>query len=327
MTVIVTGAAGFIGFHVCNAFIARGENVVGIDNLNSYYSVELKKARLEMLGSHRNFRFEYLDLSDAAATAEAFATVKDTSTIIHLAAQAGVRYSFENPLAYVSSNLVGQVTVLEAARRLVGLRHVVYASSSSVYGGNAKLPFSIDDDVGQPLSLYAATKRADELITYSYASMHGLAATGMRFFSVYGPWGRPDMAAYLFADAIVAGRPIRIFNGGKMDRDFTYIDDIVAGIVAAADRIPAPDNRGTRHVVYNLGNSRSEPLLRFIQVVEQALGREAKKQLEPMQKGDVQATVADIEATRRDLGFAPSTTIDVGVPRFIDWYKSYHGIS
>jgi UDP-glucuronate 4-epimerase len=326
MTVIVTGAAGFIGFHVCNALIARGENVVGIDNLNSYYSVALKKRRLEMLGGHNNFRFEHLELSDAAATAEAFAKVADASTIVHLAAQAGVRYSFENPLAYVNSNLVGQVTVLEAARRLPGLQHVVYASSSSVYGGNTKLPFSIDDEVDQPLSLYAATKRADELITYSYASMHGLAATGLRFFSVYGPWGRPDMAAYLFADAIVAGKPIRVFNGGQMERDFTYIDDIVGGILAAADRPAAPNSRGTRHAVYNLGNNHSVSLLRFIEVIEQSLGLQASKLLEPMQQGDVRATIADIEASRRDLGFAPTITIDVGVPRFIDWYKSYHGL-
>jgi UDP-glucuronate 4-epimerase len=326
MTVIVTGAAGFIGFHVCNTLLTRGEAVLGVDSLNDYYSVALKTARVEQLKGHKHFRFEHLDLSDVAATSAAFASQGDTSAVIHLAAQAGVRYSFENPLSYVNSNLIGHVSVLEAARRLPKLQHLVYASSSSVYGGNTKLPFSIDDPVERPISLYAATKRADELISYSYASMHGLPSTGLRFFTVYGPWGRPDMAAYLFADAIVAGRPIRVFNGGQMQRDFTYIDDIVGGILATRDTLPKPDEVGTRHAVYNLGNNRSESLLRFIEVIEQALGRKAEKILEPMQKGDVRATVADIEASRRDLGFSPSTTIDVGIPRFIDWYKTYNDL-
>jgi UDP-glucuronate 4-epimerase len=327
MTVIVTGAAGFIGFHVCNALLAQGENVVGIDNVNPYYSVSLKEARIQQLKNFNAFRFEHLDLSDPAATSIAFAAQRDISTVVHLAAQAGVRHSFESPLSYVNSNLVGHVTVLEGARRLPKLEHLVYASSSSVYGGNTKLPFSIDDDVSQPISLYAATKRADELISYSYASMHGLPSTGLRFFSVYGPWGRPDMAAYLFADAIVAGKPIRVFNGGKMERDFTYIDDIVVGILAARSRPPKPDASGVRHAVYNLGNNRSESLLRFIELLEQALDRRAEKLLEPMQKGDVRATVADIDASRKDLGFVPSTTIDVGIPRFVEWYKTYHGLN
>jgi len=327
MTVIVTGAAGFIGFHVCSALLARGETVVGIDSLNSYYSVALKLARLDRLKESGNFRFEQLDLSDEVATSDVFAKSGDATHIIHLAAQAGVRYSFENPLSYLSANLAGHMMVLEAARRLPRLEHLVYASSSSVYGGNTKLPFSVDDDVSRPISLYAATKRADELISYSYASMHGLPSTGLRFFTVYGPWGRPDMAAYLFADAIVAGKPIRVFNNGQMQRDFTYIDDIVSGILAASERAALPDASGVRHAVYNLGNNRSESLLRFIEIIEHALGRKAEMKFEPMQKGDVEATFADIEASRRDLGFAPSTPIESGIPRFIEWYKMYHGLA
>lgn len=327
MTVIVTGAAGFIGFHVSAALLAQGENVIGIDSLNDYYPVALKQARLDQLKPFKNFQFNRLDLSDASATADLFAKHGDTTHIIHLAAQAGVRYSFENPLSYLSSNLAGHMMVLEAARRLPKLEHLVYASSSSVYGGNTKQPFSIDDDVSRPISLYAATKRADELITYSYASMHGLPATGLRFFTVYGPWGRPDMAAYLFTDAIVAGRPIRVFNNGQMQRDFTYIDDIVSGVLAASRRTAPPDSLGVRHAIYNLGNHRAEPLLRFIEVIEQALGRKAEMKFEPMQKGDVVATYADIEASRRDLGFAPTTPIETGIPRFIEWYKTYHGLA
>jgi UDP-glucuronate 4-epimerase len=252
---------------------------------------------------------------------------EEITGIIHLAAQAGVRYSLENPYAYADANVMGQVVMLEAARSLGRLDHFVYASSSSVYGANTKLPFSIDDPVDHPVSLYAATKRAGELITYSFSHIHKLPSTGLRFFTVYGPWGRPDMAAYLFCDAIMASRPIRVFNEGRMERDFTYIDDIVAGVIAALDRPAAPDERGVPTRLYNLGNHRSESLLHFISVIEDALGRKAEKSLEPMQAGDVPATYADISATRRELGFDPATPIEVGIPRFVAWYKAYHGIA
>jgi UDP-glucuronate 4-epimerase len=330
MTILITGAAGFIGSHVAQALLARGDQVVGIDNLNDYYSVALKRARLEQLEGKPGFRFIKADVSDKASIAQVLAQVKaggeDITGIVHLAAQAGVRYSLENPYAYADANVMGQVVMLEAARSLDRLNHFVYASSSSVYGSNTKLPFSIDDPVDHPVSLYAATKRAGELITHSFSHIHKLPATGLRFFTVYGPWGRPDMAAYLFCDAIMAGRPIRVFNEGRMERDFTYIDDIVAGVVAALDRPATPDERGVPVRLYNLGNHRSENLLHFISVIEDALGRKAEKSLEPMQAGDVPATYADIAATRRDLGFDPATPIEVGIPRFVAWYKAYHGI-
>lgn len=330
MTILITGAAGFIGSHVAQTLLARGDQVVGIDNLNDYYSVALKRARLEQLEGKSGFRFIQADVADKASIGGVLAHVKaggeKITGIVHLAAQAGVRYSLENPYAYADANVMGQVVMLEAARSLDGLDHFVYASSSSVYGSNTKLPFSIDDPVDHPVSLYAATKRAGELITHSFSHIHKLPATGLRFFTVYGPWGRPDMAAYLFCDAIMAGRPIRVFNEGRMERDFTYIDDIVAGVVAALDRPASPDERGVPVRLYNLGNHRSESLLHFISVIEAALGRQADKQLEPMQAGDVPATYADIAATRRDLGFDPATPIEVGIPRFVAWYKAYHGI-
>jgi UDP-glucuronate 4-epimerase len=263
MTVLVTGAAGFIGYHLTEALVARGERVVGLDNLNDYYDVRLKQARLERLSRHKAFRFEKADIAAPAAVADVLR--KDgVDRVVHLAAQAGVRYSLENPYAYADANVMGQVVMLEAARSLDRLDHFVYASSSSVYGSNTKLPFSIDDPVDHPVSLYAATKRAGELITHSFSHIHKLPATGLRFFTVYGPWGRPDMAAYLFCDAIMAGRPIRVFNEGRMERDFTYINDIVAGVVAALDRPATPDERGVPVRLYNLGNHRSENLLHFI---------------------------------------------------------------
>jgi UDP-glucuronate 4-epimerase len=335
MTILITGAAGFIGSHVAEALLARGDQVVGIDNLNDYYSVALKRARLQRLEGKPGFHFMQADVADRASIEDVLREVKaggnaaggPITGIVHLAAQAGVRYSLENPYAYADSNVMGQVVMLEAARGLDRLDHFVFASSSSVYGANTKLPFSIDDPVDHPVSLYAATKRAGELITYSFSHIHKLPATGLRFFTVYGPWGRPDMAAYLFCDAIMAGRPIRVFNEGRMERDFTYIDDIVAGVTAALDRPAAPDERGVPVRLYNLGNHRSESLMHFISVIERSLGRKAEKKLEPMQAGDVPATYADISATRRDLGFDPATPIEVGIPLFVAWYKGYHGIA
>jgi len=323
MTVLVTGVAGFIGFHVANALLRRGETVLGIDNVNDYYSVALKRARLARLAESGAFAFHEIDIADRDAVAAVLAGHGDISGIIHLAAQAGVRYSLVNPYAYAHSNVMGHLVMLEAARRLDRLRSFVYASSSSVYGGNTKQPFSVEDRVDDPVSLYAATKRSCELVTVSYCHLYALPATGLRYFTVYGPWGRPDMAAYLFADAIMAGRPIDVFNEGRMARDFTYIDDVVAGTLAAFDR---PPRTALPHRIYNLGNHRPEPLLRFIEVLEQALGRTAEKRLMPMQPGDVAESFADIETSRRDLGFEPRTPIEVGIPNFVRWYRDYHGM-
>ncbi len=325
MTTVVTGAAGFIGFHVAKALLDRGETVLGVDNLNSYYDVRLKKARLARLTGHERFRFAALDIADRAATLPLLSAARPTG-IIHLAAQAGVRHSLVDPYAYVEANLMGQVVMLEAARSLSSPPHFVYASSSSVYGGNRKTPFSTDDPVDRPVSLYAATKKADELITHSYSHLFRIPATGLRFFTVYGPWGRPDMAAFLFADAIMTGRAIRVFNHGDMRRDFTYIDDIVGGVLAALDRPPADEADQAPHRVYNLGNNRAESLMRFIAVLEDALGRPARKIFEPMQPGDMAETCADISDSARDLGYAPRTTIEDGLPRFAAWYKEYHEI-
>ncbi|WP_029008373.1 SDR family NAD(P)-dependent oxidoreductase [Azospirillum halopraeferens] len=327
MTIVVTGAAGFIGSHVTAALLARGDRVVGIDNLNDYYDVRLKEARLARFDGNPAFRFVRADIGDRAAVEALLPDLRDCTGIVHLAAQAGVRYSLENPYAYIDTNVTGQVAMLEAARHLPRLKHLVYASSSSVYGGNRDLPFSVADRVDRPLSVYAATKKAGEMLAHAYAHNYGIASTGLRFFTVYGPWGRPDMAAFLFADAIVGGRPIRVFNGGDMKRDFTYIDDIVAGVVAALDRPAPPDDHGVPHRVFNLGNHRCEELMRFIALLEEALGRRAEKRMEPMQMADVPATYADIEASRRELGYEPATPIDVGIPRFVDWYKSYHKVT
>lgn len=326
MTVLVTGVAGFIGCSVAKALLARGETVLGVDDLNEYYDVRLKQARLALLSGHSRFRFERGSVADREAMPRLVAEAAPRG-IVHLAAQAGVRYSLENPYAYIEANLLGQTVMLEAVRALPDRPHFVYASSSSVYGANQKLPFSVDDRTDAPVSLYAATKKADELITYAYSRLFRIPATGLRFFTVYGPWGRPDMAPCLFAEAIMQGRPIRVFNHGRMRRDFTYIDDIVAGVLAALDR-PPPDEAGDApHRVYNLGNRRAESLLDFIAALEQALGRTAEKRMEPMQPGDVEATWADIEAGVRDLGYDPATSIGEGVPRFAAWYKSYYGYS
>jgi UDP-glucuronate 4-epimerase len=326
MSTLLTGAAGFIGFHVAKALLDRGDRVVGIDNLNDYYDVRLKKARLAELAAYPDFRFARLDVADRAGIFALVEGDKDLSGIIHLAAQAGVRYSLENPFSYVDANVMGTLVMLEAARRIQRLTTITYASSSSVYGTNRKQPFSVEDPVNEPVSLYAATKRSCELIARSYSHLYGLPATGLRFFTAYGPWGRPDMAAYLFTRAILAGEPIKVFNEGRMARDFTYIDDIVAGTVAAYDRPPAAAE-GVRHRIYNLGNHRPEKLLDFIAVLERALGRTAKKELLPLQLGDVPESFADIETARRDLGFEPKTTIEVGIARFVEWYKRYHKIN
>jgi len=323
MSVLVTGAAGFIGYHVATALLARGERVIGIDNLNDYYEVSLKEARLARLSPHVNFRFEKLDISDRDAILALGERHGEIDRIVHLAAQAGVRHSLVDPYAYIQSNVMGHVVMLEMARRLKTLRHFVYASSSSVYGANTQMPFSVDDRVDQPNSLYAATKRADELIARTYAHLYRLPATGLRFFTVYGPWGRPDMSPMLFARAILAGEPVRVFNHGEMWRDFTYIDDIVDGVLRALDR---PAVGAPPHAVYNLGNHRCEKLTDYIAAFESAIGAKAQLRLEPMQPGDVPRTYADIESSRRDLGYEPRTPISVGIPKFIAWYRDYYRV-
>ena len=324
MSTLITGAAGFIGFHVAKALLERGDRVVGVDNLNDYYDVNLKQARLAVLRAYSGFVFTKLDIADRDGVIALVERHQDLRSIIHLAAQAGVRYSLENPYAYIDANVMGTLVMLEAARRIDGLTAITYASSSSVYGANQKQPFAVEDRVDQPVSLYAATKRSCELLARTYSHLYGLPATGLRFFTVYGPWGRPDMAAYLFTSAILAGRPIQVFNEGRMARDFTYIDDIVAGTVAAHDRPPVDE---IPHRVYNLGNHRSEKLLDFIAVLERLLGRTAIKELLPLQPGDVPQSFADIKASRRDLGFKPQVTIEVGLARFVEWYKHYHKVN
>ena len=329
MAVLVTGSAGFIGSHVAQTLLSRGDVVIGLDNINNYYSVKLKEDRLARLAAHKNFHFIKADFSEQKEI-EAALTGRRIDSIIHLGAQAGVRYSITNPHAYVRSNLVGHLNILEFARHNNRCMHLVYASSSSVYGANKKLPFSIDDRVDQPISLYAATKKADELMSEAYSHLYRLPQTGLRFFTVYGPWGRPDMAMWLFAEAILAGHPIKVFNNGNMRRDFTYIDDIVSGIIACHDNPPPDDGLEkaggsvSPHRVYNIGNHRSEDLLNMIGILEESLGRQAKKQLLPMQDGDVAETFADIDAISKDLGFSPKTSIDIGIPRFVEWFKSYH---
>jgi UDP-glucuronate 4-epimerase len=332
MTILVTGAAGFIGFHVARRLMERGESVLGIDNLNDYYSVGLKRDRLARQSADFGdaFTFLQIDFADNAALRAALDGL-EFDRIVHLGAQAGVRYSIENPHAYVQSNLVGHLNMLEVARARRS-SHLVYASSSSVYGGNDTLPFRVEDRVDHPLSLYAATKKADELMSETYANLYRMPQTGLRFFTVYGPWGRPDMAMWLFTKAIMEGRPIDVFGEGNMRRDFTYIDDIVTGIVASLDN-PPPDDGAEKaggskgpHRLYNIGNNNSEELTRMIAILEEACGRKAERNLMPMQPGDVRDTYADISAIQRDLGFEPSTRIDVGVPRFVQWYRDYHGI-
>ncbi len=326
MTVLITGAAGFIGFHTSLRLLARGETVVGVDNLNAYYDPALKARRLALLAEHRNFVLHRGDIADRAAMAAVAAAHPDIDRYINLAAQAGVRHSLTAPFDYSHSNVEGHLVMLELARANPRCRHFVYASSSSVYGTNTKLPFSVEDRVDTPISLYAATKRAGELVSHSYSHLFRIPTTGLRFFTVYGPWGRPDMAAYLFASAIVAGRPIRVFNNGDMRRDFTFIDDIVSGVVGVLDNPPPDTGTTPPYRLYNIGNNRSEGLMDYIGLIEQSLGRKAVMQLEPMQPGDVKETYADIAAIQRDVGFAPTTPITEGVPRFIAWFKDFNGL-
>jgi UDP-glucuronate 4-epimerase len=331
----VTGAAGFIGFHLSQRLLARGDTVLGLDNLNDYYDVGLKEARLCQLQGHPSFTFSRLDLCDRSGMAELFADNR-FDVVVNLAAQAGVRYSLQNPHAYIDANLVGFTTILEGCRHS-GVKHLVYASSSSVYGANTRMPFSVHHNVDHPVSLYAATKKANELMAHTYASLYGLPVTGLRFFTVYGPWGRPDMALFLFTRAILAGEPIDVYNNGLMQRDFTYIDDIVEGVVRVMDRLPEPDplwsgtdpDPGTSYApyrVYNIGNNRPVELLRFIEVLEEALGKVAQKRFLPLQPGDVPATCADVDDLIRDVGFSPATPIETGVGRFVQWYRDYYGV-
>ena len=333
MAVLVTGAAGFIGSATSRALLERGDEVVGIDNLNDYYDPQLKQARLQRLQQQfgNRFRFERIDFANAGALNESTASV-DIGGIIHLGAQAGVRYSIENPSAYVHSNLIGHCNMLELARAR-RVQHMVYASSSSVYGGSKSLPFRLEDRVDHPLSLYAATKKADELLSESYANIYRLPLTGLRFFTVYGPWGRPDMAMWIFTKALYAGEPLPLFNGGAMRRDFTYVDDIVRGVIACLDGPPADNGQlkaggsTTPHAIYNIGNSKSEDLMKVVELLEQETGRQALLDPMPMQVGDVHETFADISAIERDHGFAPRTSIDEGIPRFVAWYREYHGLA
>jgi len=325
MAYVVTGVAGFIGFHVARRLLSRGERVIGIDNVNDYYSVRLKSDRLAVLSGEKNFTFRKADIADIAALKAAVAGTR-FAKIVHLAAQAGVRYGIENPQSYAHSNLLGHLNMLELARHGEGCEAIVYASSSSVYGGNTKMPFSESDRVDTPISLYAATKKADEMMSHAYAHLFGIKAVGLRFFTVYGPWGRPDMAMWLFTKAILEGAPIKVFNYGKMKRDFTYIDDIVTGVVGiAAD--PAKATTQSNHRVYNIGNNRPEDLMHMIAVLEETLGRKAEMTMLPMQPGDVPESFADIGAIRKDYGFEPATPIAKGIPAFVDWYKSYHRLA
>jgi len=334
MKILVTGVAGFIGFHTAAKLLGRGEVVVGLDNLNAYYDVRLKLARLALLEKEPAFRFVRLDLADRAGMADLFAAER-FDRVIHLGAQAGVRYSLQNPLAYVDSNLVGTANVLEGCRHN-DVSHLVYASTSSVYGANTRMPFSVHQNVDHPLSFYAATKKANELMAHTYADLYGLPVTGLRFFTVYGPWGRPDMALFMFTRNILAGRPIDVFNYGHHRRDFTYVDDIAEGVVRACDRIATPNAQwsgddpdpGTSRApyrLYNIGNNRPIELRRYIELLEACLGRKAQMNLLPLQPGDVPDTWADIADLQRDVGYTPATPVEVGIRRFVDWYLAYYG--
>lgn len=329
MQVLVTGVAGFIGYHTAERLLSEGIQVYGIDNLNHYYDVQLKHDRLARLKPHPNFTFQFLDLSDRQGVADLFRS-QSFDYVINLAAQAGVRYSLSNPMAYVDSNLAGFVNILEGCRHGEGVQHLVYASSSSVYGANKKIPFSTSDSVDHPVSLYAATKKANELMAYTYSHLYKLPTTGLRFFTVYGPWGRPDMAYFKFVKAIETGQPIDIYNFGEMQRDFTYIDDIIEGVVRVMKQPPSRISEDGSQVaqapykVYNLGNNKPITLMWFIQVIERALGKEAKKNLLPMQPGDVPITYADVDELMRDVGFKPDTPLELGIARFVEWYRQYY---
>lgn len=325
MSVLVTGVAGFIGSYVCRELLARGETVIGIDSLTHYYDPQLKQARLAALIGIADFTFIKCDIADREAL-ETVAAGRSIDRVVHLAAQAGVRYSLEQPRTYIRANVVGHLEVLELCRNLPGFKHLVYASSSSVYGGNKKVPFSEDDRVDTPVSLYAATKKADELIGHVYSHLYGIPQTGLRFFTVYGPMGRPDMAYWSFTKNIIEGKPIQVFNNGEMWRDFTYIDDIVKGTIAALDNPPKEGNQGALHRIYNIGNSQPEKLSRFIDVLEDVIGKKAIREMAPMQPGDVVQTFADTSAIERDFGFKPSTPLEVGLTSFVVWYRDYFNV-
>jgi UDP-glucuronate 4-epimerase len=335
MKILVTGAAGFIGFHLTDYLLRQGETVVGIDNLNNYYDVSLKQARLEQLQPNKLFTFAHLELADQQGIDKLFRE-HEFDGVVNLAAQAGVRYSLKNPHAYINSNIVGFTNILESCRHHQ-VKHLVFASSSSVYGANTKVPFSTHDNVDHPISLYAATKKANELMAHTYSHLYGLPTTGLRFFTVYGPWGRPDMALFLFTKAILSGEPIEVFNYGKMKRDFTYIDDIVEGIVRVINNIPQgntswsgddpdPGSSKAPYKIYNIGNNNPVELSRFIEVIEECLGIKAKKNMLPLQPGDVTMTYADVDDLIQDVGFKPATPIEVGVKRFVEWYRDYYQV-
>lgn len=335
MNILVTGAAGFIGFHLCLALLKKGHKVVGLDNINDYYDTKLKNDRLSILKKENNFSFIKADLSDKLAVNKAFDET-NFDRVINLGAQAGVRYSLQNPDAYINSNIVGFLNILEACRHHK-TAHLVYASSSSVYGMNTSMPFSVHDNVDHPVSLYAATKKSNELMAHTYSHLFGLPTTGLRFFTVYGPWGRPDMAPFLFTSAILEGRPIKVFNNGHMKRDFTFVDDIVEGVVRVADLIPQPNNNfdpsnpdpaisKAPYKIYNIGNNQPIELLKFIETVEEKCGKKAEKIFMPMQAGDVIATYADVSDLMKDTGFSPSTPLEVGIGKFVDWYRDYYKI-
>jgi UDP-glucuronate 4-epimerase len=323
MKILVTGAAGFIGFHASQRLLAAGHDVAGIDNLNAYYDVRLKEDRLALLQSQRGFTFDRIDIADRAAMEQFFARGR-FDTVLHLAAQAGVRHSIDNPFAYADSNVTGMLTVLEGCRRS-GVKHLVYASSSSVYGANSKLPFSVADRADEPVSFYAATKRANEAMAHAYAHLYGIPATGLRFFTVYGPWGRPDMAYFKFADAIRVGQPIDVYNHGDMKRDFTYIDDVGAALVAIVERGPKMPASGAPHRLYNVGHHSPESLMDMIAILESLMGRPAQQRMLPMQPGDMRSTFADIADIQRDYGFAPAVSLRDGLGHFVDWYVARYG--
>jgi len=334
--VLVTGAAGFIGFHTARALLERGDEVVGLDNLNDYYDVNLKRARLDSLKRMPQFKFVKRDLSDRLGMAELFAHER-FERVVHLAAQAGVRYSIENPFAYADSNLIGTLTVLEGCRHH-NVEHLVFASTSSVYGANTAMPFSVHQNVDHPLSLYAATKKANELMAHTYASLYGIPVTGLRFFTVYGPYGRPDMALFIFTKKILAGEPIDVFNYGNHRRDFTYVGDIVGGVIAALDHVatanaawdskaPDPATSNVPYRLYNIGNQRPVELMRYIELLEQNLGRTAEKNMLPLQLGDVPDTWADVEDLAADVGYHPETPVEEGIKHFVDWYVDYYGVT
>ena len=335
MRILVTGVAGFIGFHLSQALLRRGDHVYGVDNLNDYYSVELKQARLELLRNDDSFDFEQIELADADAVANLFEQ-NEFDVVVNLAAQAGVRYSLTNPHVYMTSNVLGFLNILEGCRHS-DVKNLVYASSSSVYGANTKMPFAVSDNVDHPVSLYAASKKSNELMAHSYSHLYGIPTTGLRFFTVYGPWGRPDMALFLFTKAILAGEPIKVFNHGKMKRDFTYVDDIVEGVVRVIDRpaepntnwsgdAPDPSSSKAPYRLYNIGNNQPVELMTLISTLEKCLGIDAKKEMLDLQPGDVPATFADIDALEQATGFHPSTPIDVGVKKFVDWYREFYNV-